>query len=350
MFPWFFGITNRAFRMKTTMRTLRLSPIRLAALVGFALATNAVAQEKAQISVDLRIQITDGKGSEKEYDLSSLAPLRVDLRPWTDLLEGEAGIDEIAQLAKQATRTWADDLMRRLDQRQGATKSWLGVAVQPLPEEVGAQLPQLKGGGLIVRDAAQGSPAAAAGLRPNDVLTRLNDQILFSEEQLTKLIATFAPGDEVGLAWMREGEEMKARATLAAEHRRPSDTAPGGEAAELIDRLLGPGAGAMFEMAASHPDLIVRRILEFDEQGQIRWRDAAVDEVALEIRRHLKAKAPDLVRGFDELILELAPVPDLASVLKRLGGELEKASPQQRERITQLAGEMLMDLSREIEP
>lgn len=334
--------------MKTKLPPLRLLPIWGAVFAACSPAGSAAEQEKARISVDLRIVITDGKGGEKEYDLSSAAPLSVDLLPWIDLLENEAGIDEIAQLAKQATTTWADDLKRRLDQRQGETKSWLGVAVQPLPEEVGAQLPQLKGGGLIVRDAAQGSPAAAAGLRPNDVLTRLNDQVLFSEEQLTKLIATFAPGDEIGLAWVREGEEMEAQARLAAGHRRPSDSDPGGEVEELIHQLFGASGSMMFETAATHP--VFRRILEFDEGGQIRWRDAAIDEAAVEIRRLLRAKAPDLVRGFDELVLDLASEPDLASLLRRLGSELDKSSPEQRERITRLAGEMLMDLSRGIEP
>ncbi|MEZ5301953.1 MAG: PDZ domain-containing protein [Verrucomicrobiales bacterium] len=325
----------------------------LAALAASALAPGAFAQGEPQISGDLHIRITDGKGGSKEYDLSSAAALPIDLLPWIDLLESENGVDEIAQFAEQAMQTWSDDLMRRLTKRHGEAKPWLGVAIQALPEDVAAQLPQLKGAGVVVRDAAPGSPAAAAGLQANDVLFKVNEQILFGEDQLTKLIATYAPGDEVSLTWMRGAEEMAAKTALSAAHPRPPMPQLGPDGAAFIDKQFGPGSSILLQIAASNPEIVaglpaIRRILKIDEDGNIQWGDRAADEAAAQIRKHLQAHAPDLVPGYDGMMQEMLAEPDLESMVNRLRSELEKATPDMRRRVMDLVGQMAADLMKNL--
>jgi hypothetical protein len=92
--------------------------------------------------------------------------------------------------------------------------TWLGIAAEPVGDEVRAQLPLQRGEGLSVRHVAPESPAAKAGIAEHDILTRLDDQILVSADQLRSLVKMRKPGDSVKLTYLRKGEKMDATATL----------------------------------------------------------------------------------------------------------------------------------------
>jgi membrane-associated protease RseP (regulator of RpoE activity) len=91
----------------------------------------------------------------------------------------------------------------------------LGVAAGPIPELVAAQLKLPKGTGLAVEMVEPDSPAAAAGLKRNDVLTKIDDQILVNTPQLQVLVRLHKAGDEVKLTFIREGQVQTATAKLA---------------------------------------------------------------------------------------------------------------------------------------
>jgi hypothetical protein len=95
--------------------------------------------------------------------------------------------------------------------------TWLGLATQPVGDEVRAQLPLQPGEGLTVRHIMPDSPAAKAGLAEHDILTRLDDQILVSTDQLHSLVKMRKPGDSVKIAYLRKGEKKETTATLV-EH------------------------------------------------------------------------------------------------------------------------------------
>lgn len=345
------------------MNTLPFPRTTSACILGFALATGAFAENPGPgITGELHLKITDGKGTTKEYHLSQSAVLPMDLLPLIELLASEDGLDEIASFAEQSLHTWSDDLMRRLAMRGENRKPWLGVAVQPVPAEVAAQLPQLAGAGLIVRDAAPGSPAAAAGLLFNDVLTGLNEQILFSEDQLIRLIATFAPGDEVTLKWMRDAREMTALATLTAANPHPQGPVLGPDAAAFLNRQFGPEVAFLLEMTAANPQLIadiplIRNVVRIDEQGNIRWMvedlmpalKGQATAAAFGIREQLETRAPELLPAYDRMLLELASEPDLENLVDQLGKEYRKATPEMRRRAFELVEKMMGDLMKELE-
>lgn len=91
---------------------------------------------------------------------------------------------------------------------------WLGIAMEPVPEVARAQLPIEPGEGVAINHVAPEGPAAKAGLQPNDILLRFDDQILVEPSQLRKLIAMKQPGDSVKLTYLRKGERKNATVTL----------------------------------------------------------------------------------------------------------------------------------------
>jgi len=112
--------------------------------------------------------------------------------------------------------------------------TWLGVGADPVSDELRAQLPLQPGEGLVVRSVIPDSPAAKAGLEEHDVVTRLDDQILVSGDQLSSLVKMHKPGEAVRLTYLRKGEKKEVSATLVEHESEPADalrvlTGPGGK-------------------------------------------------------------------------------------------------------------------------
>ncbi|MFN0126831.1 MAG: PDZ domain-containing protein [Verrucomicrobiales bacterium] len=77
------------------------------------------------------------------------------------------------------------------------------------------------GTGLTVSGITPGSPAESAGLKPGDILAKLNDQILVNPGQFTTLIRNMKEGGNVTLTYLRDGQEARSQATLASRLESP---------------------------------------------------------------------------------------------------------------------------------
>ena len=93
----------------------------------------------------------------------------------------------------------------------------MGVTPEPVPEDVRAQLSLEPGTGIILRGVSANGPAAKAGLLKNDVLTKLDDQVLISEHQFRMLIKAKHDGDVVHAAYLRRGQPGTADVTLGLD-------------------------------------------------------------------------------------------------------------------------------------
>lgn len=92
--------------------------------------------------------------------------------------------------------------------------TYLGVETGRVSPTVAAQLGIAERTGLTVLRVVEESPAAGA-LQKHDILVRFNDQILVNEPQLSVLVRSQKPGDEVSLTILRAGKESKVRVKLA---------------------------------------------------------------------------------------------------------------------------------------
>lgn len=71
-----------------------------------------------------------------------------------------------------------------------------------------------KTSGALVSDVVPGSPAAAAGIRQNDVVTKVNDQPIDDEHPLATIMLRYRPGDKVTLTILRDGKAQTVEITL----------------------------------------------------------------------------------------------------------------------------------------
>lgn len=91
--------------------------------------------------------------------------------------------------------------------------TFLGVSTAPAPAVLADQLNLAKNTGLVVTIVAENSPATSV-LKRNDVLVKLDDQLLIEQRQLSVLIRNHKEGDEVALTYIRGGKEQTARVKL----------------------------------------------------------------------------------------------------------------------------------------
>lgn len=115
----------------------------------------------------------------------------------------------------------AEKVTRDLIERGRVERGWLGVSMQPLTRELAAKFGH-QGGGVLVSEVLADTPAAKAGLRSGDILTRLDGRPLADNRSLLNAVGAKRPGDEVELEYLRDGRLAQARVTLA---RRPADAA-----------------------------------------------------------------------------------------------------------------------------
>ncbi|MEZ0389113.1 MAG: PDZ domain-containing protein, partial [Verrucomicrobium sp.] len=127
-----------------------------------------------------------------------------------------------------------------------------------------AQLPLPAGTGLLVRSVVPDSPAAKAGLQKNDVLVRLDDQILVNSSQLRTLVSTRKDGDAVKLALLRQGKEVVSEAKLGTRNG-------GDDAWDLATVITGgnPQDNAWASTAFVKPFVLQSRALVVDPEGNV---------------------------------------------------------------------------------
>ncbi|MDF5757040.1 trypsin-like peptidase domain-containing protein [Spongiactinospora sp. TRM90649] len=69
--------------------------------------------------------------------------------------------------------------------------------------------------GALVGSVAEGSPAAKAGLRQGDVITKIDDRAIEGSDALVGAIRGFSPNQTVTITYQRDGQTQTARVTLA---------------------------------------------------------------------------------------------------------------------------------------
>jgi putative serine protease PepD len=95
------------------------------------------------------------------------------------------------------------------------THAYFGLQTVPVPPASAAEagVPN----GLFVRAVLTGGPAAQAGLRAEDIITKINGEAATSNVQLQELTLTKKPGDQVSVEYWRNGHTATTTVTLGPQ-------------------------------------------------------------------------------------------------------------------------------------
>jgi serine protease Do len=122
----------------------------------------------------------------------------------------------------------ARDVSERLRAQGSVDRGWLGVSVQPLDRKFARYLGTDTLQGILIGDVEEGSPAAAAGLVPGDVLLSFGGQRLAAENAddlntFILLVSGYNAGDEVDAEFVRGGERRSAHVTIGLQPKVKAD-------------------------------------------------------------------------------------------------------------------------------
>jgi S1-C subfamily serine protease len=106
--------------------------------------------------------------------------------------------------------------------RGRVVRGWLGVALQPLNDDLAQALGAPKGKGVVVARVFPGGPAEKGGLQPNDVILRFGEAAVADLQQLQRLVGDAQVDRPVTLRILRQGKEVSVSVTIAeAPAERP---------------------------------------------------------------------------------------------------------------------------------
>jgi serine protease Do len=118
-------------------------------------------------------------------------------------------------------------------------RGWLGVSVQDLTPELAQALGVSAREGAIVTDVQKDTPAARAGLKPDDVIIAIDGEPIETSGGLTRNIGFRPPGETVRLTLLREGRQQQLQVKLGERPDLEGVRAPTPEREEETGRKLG---------------------------------------------------------------------------------------------------------------
>lgn len=101
-------------------------------------------------------------------------------------------------------------IMESLITKGKVVRGWLGVGIQNLTEDLSASFNYSAKGGALIGHVEEAGPAAKAGLKQGDIITKIKGEDIKNVTQLRNMIASFSPGSSVEVTYYREGKTQTA--------------------------------------------------------------------------------------------------------------------------------------------
>jgi len=91
---------------------------------------------------------------------------------------------------------------------------YLGIAYQPIAPSIASAYHLPVEWGVYITQVAPNSPASAAGLQRDDIITRVGDVALDGTHGYLNTLYNYSPGDKVSLSVIRNGQTLQLEVTL----------------------------------------------------------------------------------------------------------------------------------------
>ena len=88
-------------------------------------------------------------------------------------------------------------------------RGWLGIGIQEVTLELAAKFGLKDTDGVLVNDVFENEPAARAGLKPGDIITKVGGRPVESPSALSRTVAGLNPGAKIEIEVIRGGERLQ---------------------------------------------------------------------------------------------------------------------------------------------
>ena len=198
----------------------------------------------------------------------------------------------------------ARSIMDQLLKYGSVKRGLLGVSIYSLTPDMSKSLNISTTQGVLVSQVNADSAAEKAGIKPGDVITSINGQVIKSNSELRNAVGLARVGDKLNVALIRDSKPLQLTAVITETPATPTAATP-------APRSNGPAAGN--DAGAMHPALEGVTLIDAPEGGvQVR----AVDSNSRAMQR---LRAGDRIEGANNR--GVANLKDLREIAKR-GGTL----------------------------
>ncbi len=115
----------------------------------------------------------------------------------------------------------AKQVIQQLLAKGRVVRGWLGVGIQPLTPELARKFGVREGEGVLVNEVFEKDPAASAGIKPGDIITKIDGNPVDTPNRLSRLVAGLLPGATAKVEVVRD----QTRLTLDVGLTERRDTA-----------------------------------------------------------------------------------------------------------------------------
>ena len=179
-------------------------------------------------------------------------------------------------------------------------RGFLGINIQNITPALVDSFNLPTHNGALVAGVTPDSPAAAAGLKEGDVITRINGQEVTDSNTLALAVSGESPGTKVSFDVLRDGKSLKIDATTG-EHpgapRNPNDVASAGDDQGVLNGVavddLGGETRQQFNLPSNLHGALVTSV---DPDSAAARSGISPGDVILEINRHRVESAQDAVQ------------------------------------------------------
>jgi serine protease Do len=109
----------------------------------------------------------------------------------------------------------AKPLLEQIKNKGKVQRSWLGVKIQPIDDEVVESLGLESKQGALVSEVTAGSPAAKAGISVGDIIIAFDGKQVNNNRKLPRIVGEIPVGKKVEVTLIRKGKEKKLNVILA---------------------------------------------------------------------------------------------------------------------------------------
>src|SRR5215468_9405519 len=117
-------------------------------------------------------------------------------------------------IAFDVPATTVASVIPQLQKDGHVVRGWLGVQIQPVTQDIADSLGLKSAAGALVAEPQPGGPAAEAGLKAGDVITRVDSTAIKDARDLARRIAALEPHKAVALSIIRDGKKQTIRLKL----------------------------------------------------------------------------------------------------------------------------------------
>ncbi len=124
----------------------------------------------------------------------------------------------------------ARDIIEQLKQHKTVKRGWLGVQIQAVDDATAAAMGLNEARGALVSEVFANEPAEKAGIKPGDIIIKVDGQDITDNTDLLHKVAKLSPDKTVPIIVWREGKEKELQLTLGtrdSNRTAANDNKPG---------------------------------------------------------------------------------------------------------------------------